>query len=158
MNESQVADRGATQLGIFFRLRGLQELGGIYREEERLENLPADIRGSLRLVQLFQFARTVDQAELADGLTSQGLVFFALCGSEKALAVTADHIAAKNGALYGSIAGRCVYIRQDLARFSATEDSQIFNRFTLQLGIALSARGSSENLAGLRRAALRHDK
>src|SRR6266850_2222436 len=123
MDESQVANRGATQLRILFRLRGLQELGGIAREEERLENLPANIRGSFCLVQLLQFARAVDQAELTDGLAARGIHF-----------------------------GKC------LARFSATEDSQIFDRFALQLGIALPACDSSKNLAGLRRAVLRHDE
>src|SRR6267142_4042479 len=158
MDESQVANRGATQLRILFRLRGLQELGGIAREEERLENLPANIRGSFRLVQLLQFARAVDQAELTDGLAAQRLIFLTLGRGEETLVIAADHVAAKNGVLHGSVGARGIHFSKCLARFSATEDSQIFDRFALQLGIALPARDSSKNLAGLRRAVLRHDE
>src|SRR5713226_5188061 len=158
MDESQVADRGAAQLRIFFRLRGLQEFGRVAREEERLENLPADVRGGFRLVQLLQFTRAVDQAKLPDGLAAQRLIFLALRRGEKTFVIAADHVAAKNGVLHGSVACRGIDFRQRLARFSATEDSQIFDRFALQLGTALSARDSAENFAGLRRAALRHDK
>src|SRR5882724_5047245 len=158
MDESQVADRGAAQLRIFFRLRGLQELGGISREEERLENFPADVRGSFGLVQLLQFARPVNQAELTDGLATQGLVFLALGRGEETLVIAADHVAAKNGVLHGSIGARGIHLGKRFARFRATEDSQVFDRFALQLGIALPARDSSENFAGLRRAVLRHYK
>src|SRR5712664_516748 len=158
MDESEVANRGAAQLWIFFRLRGLQKLGRVTREEERLQNFPADVRGSLRLVQLLQFARTMDQAELTDGLAAQGLVFLALGRGEETLVIAADHVAAKDGVFHGSIAGRGVNFRQDLARFSAAEDSQVFDRFALQIGIALPARDSAENFAGLRRAVLRHDE
>src|SRR5882762_7886312 len=158
MDESQVADRGAAHLRIFFRLRSLQKLGRVSREEERLQNLPANIGGTLRLVQLLQFARAVDQAELTDGFAAQRLVFFTLGGGEKALVIAADHVAAKDGVLHGGIAARGINLGERLARFSATEDSQVFDRFTLQLGIALPACDSSENLAGLRRAALRHYK
>src|SRR5882762_4172193 len=74
------------------------------------------------------------------------------------LVIAADHVAAKNGVLHRSIVARGINLGERLARFSTTEDSQVFDRFTLQLGIALPARDSSENLAGLRRAALRHYK
>src|SRR5713226_4582703 len=127
MDESQVANRGAAQLRILFRLRGLQELGRVSREEERLENFPADVRGSFRLVQLLQFARTVDQAELTDGLAAQRLVFLTLGGGEKTLVIAADHVTAKNGVLHGSVAARGIHFGKCLARFSATENSQIFD-------------------------------
>src|SRR6267143_3172884 len=158
MDESQVANRGAAQLRIFFRLRGLKKLRRVAREEERVQNLPANIRGSLRLVQLLQFARPVHQAELPDGLAAQGLIFLTLGRGEKTFVIAADHVAPKNGVLHGSISARGIDLGKRLALFGATEDSQVFDRFALQLGIALPARDSSENLAGLRRAALRHDE
>src|SRR6267378_2957300 len=147
MDESQVADRSAANLRIFFRLRGLQELGRIARKEERLENLPANIRGSLRLVQLFQFARTVDQAELTDGFAAQRLVFLTLGGGEETFVIAADHVAAKDGVLHGSIVTRGVNLRQRFPRFGSTEDPQIFDCFALQLGIVLSARHLCQNLS-----------
>src|SRR6267142_4950464 len=158
MHEGEFLHRGLFQFGILFRLRGLEELGRVAREEERLQNLPANMGGSLRLVQLLQFACAVDQAELTDGFAAQRLVFFTLGCGEKALVIAADHVAAKNGVLHRSIVARGINLGERLARFSTTEDSQVFDRFTLQLGIALPARDSSENLAGLRRAALRHYK
>src|SRR5882724_2424330 len=85
MDESQVADGGAAQLRILLRLRGLQELGRVAREKECLQDFPADVRGSFRLVQLLQFARAVDQAELTDGFAAQRLVLFTLGRGEKTL-------------------------------------------------------------------------
>src|SRR5216684_2588976 len=100
----------------------------------------------------------MDESQVADRGAAQRLIFLALRRGEKTFVIAADHVAAKNGVLHGSVACRGIDFRQRLARFSATEDSQIFDRFALQLGTALSARDSAENFAGLRRAALRHDK
>ena len=62
MNQSEVADGGALQLGVFFSLRGFDELFGIASEEERLQDAPAHGRGRFRLIELAQFLDAVNEA------------------------------------------------------------------------------------------------
>src|SRR6267143_709777 len=154
MDQPKISNRRPPQFRIFFSLRRLHESSRIASEEECLKDFPPDVRRAFRLVQLLQLARPVNQPQLPDRLAAQRLILLALGRGEQTLVIAADHVAAKNGVFYRSVAARCVNVGQRLPRFSTAEESQIFNRLPLQLRIALSARDFSQNLAGMWRPAL----
>src|SRR6267143_74013 len=155
MDQSKVSNRRPPQFRVFFSLRGFHESSRITRKEECLQDFPAQIRRSFRLVQLLQFAGPVNQPELSDRFATQRFIFFVFRRGKQPLMIAADHVAAKNGVLNRGVATRCVNLGQRFPRFTAAEDPQVFNRFPLQVRIDLTSGDSAQNLARLRRPALR---
>src|SRR5439155_17897420 len=122
------SNRRPAQIRVFFSLRRFNESSGIARKEKCLQDVSARIGRSFRLVQLLQFARSMNQPELPDGLAAERLILFTLRRSEKVLVIAADHVAAKNGMLHRGVAARGVNLRQRFPSFTAAEESQVFNR------------------------------
>src|SRR5260370_5596925 len=159
MNQSEISNRRAPQFGIFFSLRRLYKSSRIARKEEGLQDFPAEVRRTFRLVQLLQLAGPMNQTELTNRFASQRFILLALRRDEQTLVIASYHVAAKDSVLHRGVTARGVNVGQRLARFRAAEEPQIFDRLALQVWVGLSSRNSAQNLACLRRPALcQHEK
>src|SRR6266478_4661931 len=158
MDEAEVANRNAAQLGVFFALRGFQKFRRVARKEKRLQQFAAHRGRTIRAIQLLQFVLRVHEAKLADSFPLYLIVFFTLGRLEQVLAIAPNHVRAQDGPLDRRVGSSGINLRQSLAGLRSTEHGQILNGFALQVGIALAPRDPAQNLARLRRAALSQNK
>ena len=121
MDQSKVANGGATQFGVLLVLGHLDKFCGITRQEERLQQLPAQRGRTFRLIQLLQFVQAVNQPKLPDGFAAYLFFFLAFCGSKETRVITRQHETSEDGALELCISGRGIDLFQRLPALLAPE-------------------------------------
>src|ERR1051325_556185 len=102
MDQSKVSNCGSSQLGIFLRLRGLNEFSRFAGEKKRLQNFPAQVRRIFHLIQLLELPDAMDQAKLADGFATERFVLLTLRRGKQALLISSQHVDRKSTHLNSS--------------------------------------------------------
>src|ERR1051325_487003 len=90
MDQSKVSNCGSSQLGIFLRLRGLNEFSRFAGKKKRLQNFPAQVRRIFHLIQLLELPDAMDQAKLADGFATERFVLLTLRRGKQALLISSQ--------------------------------------------------------------------